>query len=151
MDNEQRQEGSYEGKRAEDQHARRNKLLWNWSIGTVIAGIMAFFPINKAYDDYHIRLAKDVINEELSGLKEAIEETQDTGALSANKIDFLVKAEAARTAEALATQLSILKAQSRTPQVDRDIYELEQRVARAVVYRDCIFDKRDNCDALRVW
>jgi len=151
MQTEQRQDGPYGNESAQDRHNRRNKIFWNWSIGTVITAIIAFFPVNKAYVDYHVRLTKDVVVTEIGSLKQAIEETQDTADLSANKIDFLVKAEAARSADSLGVQLSILKAQTRTRQVEEDIYDLEQRLNRAVNYRDCVFAKRDNCDALRVW
>ena len=128
-----------------------SKSFWNWSVGTICAAIIAFFPLNKAYVDYHVGLAKNVVVIELEALREVIEETQDTGTLSANKIDFLVKAEAARTADTLGIQLSMLKNEPRTPQTAKDIYDLEQRLNRAVNYRDCVFAKRDNCDALRVW
>jgi len=159
MQSEHTEEGPYSGESLEDRRARTVRQRWNWSLGTVIAAIVAFFPINKAYDQYHIRLARDVVVAEVQALQETLENTQETLEAtqttangSAKAIDFLVKAEAARTADSLGVQLSILKAvQPRTQQTEQDIYNLEQRLNRAITYRDCVFDKRDNCDALRVW
>lgn len=151
MEAEQQKEGPYEMESAENKHARRVRSFWNWSLGTVIAGIIAFFPVNKAYDDYHTRLAKEAVSPQITKLQEVLEETKDTGAKSASQIDFLVKAEAGRMVDALATKLVLLRSQAKTSQIEREIFETELRMQKATVYRDCIIAERPNCDALRVW
>ena len=92
MQPELQKEVPYEMESVQDKHDRRVRSFWNWSVGTVIAGIIAFFPVNKAYDEYHVRLAKDAVYPEITELQKSIKETQDTGVKSAGQIDYLVKA-----------------------------------------------------------
>ena len=151
MQPELQKEVPYEMENVQDKHDRRVRSFWNWSVGTVIAGIIAFFPVNKAYDQYHVRLAKDAVYPEITELQKSIKETQDTGVKSAGQIDYLVKAEAARMVDALTTKLVLLRSQDKTLQVTREILETEMRVQKATVYRDCVINERSHCDALRVW
>lgn len=128
----------------EKEHSRTFRLVRNWSAGTLIAAIMAFFPINKAYVDYHVGLARDIVTEAVAPIQKSQQQTSD-------KLDFLVKAESARLVDDLKSQLVILRLQEQTPMTLRAIAELEQRIDRAEAYRDCVFDEKPNCDALRVF
>lgn len=126
--------------------------LRNWSIATIIAAIMAFFPINKAYVDWHANQARTIAREEMAGLKESINETQATGQQTANKVDFLIKSEAARMVDNLNTQLILLESRiNQTPYDRREIAALRLRIDSAIKYRDCVLEDGHNCDALRVW
>lgn len=135
-----------------DAMAINRERVRNWSIGGLCAVIALFFPINKAYVDWHTALTRTVVQEEVSSIKNSIETTQETADATANKVDFLVKAEAARLVDGLKTQLAVLRSQSDPGiLIQRDIAELEKRIESAITYRDCVINERPNCDALRVF
>lgn len=127
---------------------RQYVKIQRWSIGIGVtlftAGLASLPATNRAYEQWHADHTRLIVAEIVTPIQVSQQQTSD-------KLDFLVKAEAARLVDNLKTQLVILKLQEQTPEIRREIADLERRIERAVDYRDCLFANRPSCDALRIF
>ena len=130
----------------------KDRRVRNFTIASACALAGLFFPVHAFYVNWHAVQAREIVKEEVAKIQSSITLAQNTADASADKIDFLIKAEAARNVEDLNTRLVLLKAQDNPPpHIRAEIAALEYKVQKAVVYRDCVINDRPNCDALRVW
>lgn len=143
------------------EHNEEGKFAaWTWKQVTGLFGLLSVLPVtfalNAQYVSWHD--ARYAMKNEVLMLAEAgqiqaqVAITAQAQKANADKLDFLVKAEAAKTVIAIRQELSFHRATEDGSQLwHRELADIEARLQRAEAYKLCINTGQTNCDAERIW
>lgn len=143
------------------EHNEEGKFAaWTWKQVTGLFGLLSVLPVtfalNAQYVSWHD--ARYALKNEVLMLADATQMQKQVAATTiaqqdnSNKLDFLVKAEAAKTVIAIRQELSFHKAMKDDSALwHRELTDIESRLQRAEAYKLCINTGQTNCDAERIW
>ena len=131
-----------------------------WKQVTAFISLLSVMPImfaiNGQYVDWHdgrYPLRQEVILlAEATILRQTAETAQKTAAENSEKLDFLVKSEAAKNVRSIQQEIALHKAANDGSALwRRELIEMEGRLQRAENYKDCVVSHQGDCDAERIW
>jgi hypothetical protein len=143
------------------EHNEEGKFAaWTWKQVTGLFGLLSVLPVtfalNAQYVGWHD--ARYAMKNEVLMLAEAgqiqaqVAITAQAQKANADKLDFLVKAEAAKTVIAIRQEIALHKASNDGSQLwHRELADMESRLQRAENYKQCVISGMTNCDAERIW
>lgn len=139
----------------------KQRVVAGVGIGTILTIVGLSFPANKAYVDWHNErypLRSEVITiADAQTIKETGEQALQTANSASQKLDMVniqlaaIRVQGAVTAaSALQSELDALEARPESGHEYRQkVSQLRRRVEQAVAYRDCLWENRVNCEAIR--
>lgn len=143
------------------EHNEEGKFAaWTWKQVTGLFGLLSVLPVtfalNAQYVSWHD--ARYAMKNEVLMLAEAtqmqaqVDLTREAQKSNTDKLDFLVKAEAAKTVIAIRQEIALHKASNDGSQLwHRELADMESRLQRAENYKQCVINGMTNCDAERIW
>lgn len=134
---------------------RRNMVTWGGIIA-LVSVLPIVYATNMQYVEWHDeRYAKRqevLLIAEATQIREEVKETRIAQMENTNKLDFLVRAEAAKTVLAIKQEIALHKAANDNSILwSRELMNLEARLSRAEAYKECLIAEQANCDAERIW
>ena len=134
--------------------------IWSWKQVTGLLALISIIPIWYAVNDRHMdhldatyaKKSEVLFLAQAQQLEKKVVELNEAQKNNSNKLDFLVKAEAAKTVIAIRQEIAFHKTHEDTSTLwKRELNDMENRLRRAENYRTCIVSNQENCDAERIW
>ena len=143
------------------EHNEEGKFAaWTWKQVTGLLALLSALPIVfalngqyvKWHDGRYAMRSEVLMLADASQLKQQVAATTIAQQDNSNKLDFLVRAEAAKTVIAIRQEIALHKASNDGSQLwRRELSDLETRLQRAENYKQCVINGQTNCDAERIW
>jgi len=143
-----------------DQNEEGKFAVWSWKQMTGLFGLLSILPVtfalNAQYVNWHdgryARKNEVLMLAEANQLQAQLAHTTQAQKDNASKLDFLVKAEAAKTVIAIRQEIASHESSKDGSQLwYRELSDLQTRLQRAENYKQCVIDEGTNCDAERIW
>ena len=123
---------------------------------TLLSVMPILFAINGQYvgwhDDRYPLRSEVMLIAELTDLQQTAQDAQDVGISNSAKLDFLIKAEAAKIVREIQLEIALHNTSKDDSALwRRNLVEMEGRLNRAQDYKECVVEEKHDCDAERIW